>query len=81
MTPQHEELMEVLANRDFIFVEETDAVVYEKKSNEETQTITMVKNTGAVLHENYNKNGMLTSSTGYDITKIGSTARLLRSIR
>lgn len=80
MTAQQENLMEELANRDFIFTEEAGSViVYEKETREGSETVTIFTAENSALHERWNKNGLMVSNARYDTERSVETMRLLAS--
>ena len=79
MNAQKENLMEELANRDFIFVEETDVVVYEKETREGSETVTIFGREDNALHERWNQNNVLISSTNYNTSRPAEMVQLLNS--
>ncbi|MBC9704877.1 MAG: hypothetical protein H9W81_07855 [Enterococcus sp.] len=80
MNAQQENLMEELANRDFVFIEETDAILYEKDTREGTESVTIFRDDSA-LHERWNKNGMLVSTNRYKTSSNAEMNRLLIACR
>lgn len=80
MNVQQEALMEELVNRDFVLTEDTDAVVYEKDTREGSESVTFFITEDSVLHERWNKNGLLVSSNRYFTNRSAETMRLLSSI-
>lgn len=70
--------MEELANRDFIFTEETDAIVYEKETREGSESVTILRDNTA-LHELWNRNNVLVSSTRYNTNHPAETMQLLNA--
>lgn len=80
MNTQLENLMEELVNRDFIFTEETDAVVYEKNTREGSESVTIFPQRSTALHERWNKNGVLSSAFRYELNLPSETVQLLNAI-
>lgn len=81
MTAQQETLMEELANRDFIFTEENDAVVYEKNTREGSESVTIFPERNVALHERWNKNGLLVSAFRYELSLPSEMVLLLNICR
>lgn len=83
MSAQQDNLMEELANRDFIPVEEDDeAVVYLKHTADggmESVTIFLQRN--IALHERFNKAKMLLSAFRYDTEKKSEMTELINLTR
>lgn len=79
MNAQQENLMEELANRNFIFTEESDAIVYEKETREGSETVTIITRENTALHERWNKNGVLVSTTRYNTNHPAEMTQLLNS--
>lgn len=80
MNTQQEDLMEELANRDFIFAEETGPiVVYAKGTPEGSETVTLFGREHSALHERWNRNGMLVSAMRYNTDHGAETMRLLET--
>lgn len=79
MTAQQETLMEELANRDFVFTEESDAVVYEKETREGSESVTILPQSKSALHERWNKNGVLVSTSRYNTERPAEMMQLLNS--
>lgn len=81
MTAQQETLAEELTKRSFVFTaEETDVVVYEKDTRIGSETVTIFSQRNMVLHERWDRTGMLESSTRYNIDRPNEITRLLSSI-
>ena len=81
MSAQQNNLMEELANRDFIPVDEDhEAVVYEKKTSEGMESVTIFLQKNIALHERWNKSGLMTSAFRYDTESRAEMFQLLKLV-
>ena len=81
MTAQKQNLMEELANRDFIYTDEDhEAIVYEKTTREGSEIVTIFQKRDVALHERYNKSGLQVSSFRYDTENRAEMFQLLKLV-
>lgn len=78
MSVQQENLMEELANRDFVFVEEAGTVVvYAKATPEGSETVTLFDKEHYALHQRWNQRDVLVANSRYDTNHSAEITRLL----
>lgn len=78
MSFQQDNLMEELANRDFIFTEEAGTVVvYEKDTREGSETVTLFDKEHYALYQQWNQNGILVANSRYDTNHSAEITKLL----